>query len=109
MLTRIVKMTFQEDQVERFVALMKKNSSRIRAAEGCCYMQVLQDQVSPNVFFTYSVWEGAFYLHQYRHSALFKEVWNQAKEAFSDKPQAWSFDNIIEHNWDKTEAEKVEG
>ena len=100
MLTRIVKMTFKEDKVKKFVALMKQNSPRIRAAEGCHYLQILQDQSSPNIFFTYSIWEGSFYLHQYRHSALFKEVWNQAKEVFADRPQAWSFDKIIEHERD---------
>ncbi len=96
-------MTFKEEVVEEFVALMEKNSIRIRAAEGCQYLQILQDQVSPNIFFTYSIWEGAFYLHQYRHSALFKEVWNQAKEGFAAKPEAWSFDKIIEHHRDVVE------
>ncbi|MEZ5002634.1 MAG: antibiotic biosynthesis monooxygenase [Chitinophagales bacterium] len=100
MLTRIVKMTFDKDKVDEFIVLMKHNSHRIRAVEGCLYLQILQDQSSPNIFFTYSIWEGSFYLHQYRHSALFKEVWNKAKEGFIDKPEAWSVDQIIEHKRD---------
>ncbi|MEZ5007629.1 MAG: antibiotic biosynthesis monooxygenase [Chitinophagales bacterium] len=100
MLTRLVKMTFDKDKVDEFVALMEENSHKIRAVEGCQYLQILQDQSSPNVFFTYSIWEGSFYLHQYRHSALFKEVWNHAKQGFIAKPEAWSLDKIIEHKRD---------
>lgn len=106
MITRIVKMTFKPESVEMFKTLMQQNSPKIRAAEGCKFLQILQNQSEPNIFFTYSIWEGSFYLHQYRHSALFKEVWNEAKAHFDDKPEAWSFDKFVEHGFDVEAGEK---
>lgn len=96
MLTRIVKMTFKSEHVDEFKALMQVNSKRIKAFPGCVYLQILQDQRQPNIFFTYSHWESDAHLQQYRHSALFAEVWPAAKAGFAERAEAWSVDRFIE-------------
>lgn len=90
MLTRIVKMNFQSHKIEDFEALFAKYGDKIRSANGCISVELLQDIHSPNIFFTYSRWHGEEFLNEYRHSELFAEVWAQTKALFADKPEAWS-------------------
>ncbi len=90
MITRIVKMTFQPEKVEDFLANFHKNKESIRGFEGCEHLELWRDENQNNVFFTYSWWQGAEYLENYRNSQLFAGVWKYTKSLFSDKPQAWS-------------------
>ncbi|HAA16231.1 MAG TPA: antibiotic biosynthesis monooxygenase [Cytophagales bacterium] len=90
MLIRVVRMTFQEDKVEDFLALFEATKERIRHFEGCHHLELLQDYHQPNIFSTYSHWIDDAALDAYRHSDLFKEVWANTKALFSDKPIAFS-------------------
>jgi len=92
MFIRIVKLTFQEDQVATFLANFETNKEAIRSFEGCRRLELLADKNASNVFFTYSWWENESHLENYRHSDLFKGVWSKTKPLFSDKPEAWSLD-----------------
>ena len=88
MVTRIVKMTFRKGEEENFLAVFSKYKLRIRAAEGCTFLQLLRDVHSHHVFFTYSQWLDESCLHKYRDSEVFNELWPQAKRLFAKPPPA---------------------
>jgi quinol monooxygenase YgiN len=75
---------------------MEQHAFRIRAFEGCEYLQILQDKDDPLTVFTYSHWTDEEALEHYRNSDLFRELWPQARNKFAEKPQAWTVDRVIE-------------
>ena len=95
MLIRIVKMIFEPKEVENFQQLFNRNKNKIRNFEGCHHLELLRDKNDKNIFFTYSYWNDESALNNYRHSALFKEVWAETKVLFSAKPEAWSVDRLV--------------
>lgn len=96
MITRIVKLTFQTEQVPAFLDLFARTKDLIRASEGCTHLELLNDKRNPNIFFTYSKWKEESFLEQYRQSELFNSVWKETKVLFSDKPQAWTVDSLAQ-------------
>lgn len=94
MLVRIVKMSFQPEKIGEFLANFDANKEKIRAFEGCNFLELYRDKNNNNIFFTYSYWNGEAALENYRHSELFKEVWANTKVLFNDKPEAWSVDKV---------------
>ena len=54
MITRIVKMTFREEEIEAFQQLFEARKDLIRNFEGCTHLQLWQGKHNPAVFFTYS-------------------------------------------------------
>ena len=95
-LIRIVRMTFQEDQVNTFLEVFNQSKSKIRHFEGCTHLTLMQDYHKPNIFTTYSHWEDDQALDNYRHSDLFKSVWKETKKLFDDKPLAFSLKKFME-------------
>lgn len=98
MLVRIVKMSFQNDKIEEFLANFEANKSKIRRFKGCQFLELYRDQNNTNVFFTYSYWNSEVDLNNYRHSELFKNVWAKTKPLFNAKPEAWSVDKLASLN-----------
>ncbi|MGZ3865780.1 MAG: putative quinol monooxygenase [Bacteroidia bacterium] len=96
MITRIVKLTFQPEQVPTFLDLFDKTKKLIRASEGCTHLELLNDTGNPNIFFTYSKWKHESFLEQYRQSDLFNSVWKKTKVLFADKPEAWTVDSLAQ-------------
>lgn len=96
MLNRIVKMTFESDKIELFLAYLPQYQAAIRQSPGCRYLQILRDTQNPCIVFTYSHWENAESLDQYRNSPLFQTVWAQVRQWFAEKPQAWSLQTVAE-------------
>lgn len=92
MVTRIVKMTFRNDESDRFLTIFNTYREQIRNADGCIGLQLLRDTNSPEVFFTYSRWEHPSYLEKYRLSNTFGEVWPQVKPLFAEPAQAWTLE-----------------
>ena len=90
MIVRIVKLTFRVDQIETFKQILEDSKEHIRAFPGVLHLQMLQSADNPCIFFTYSHWENAEALEKYRHSELFKSTWAKTKPLFSEKPEAWS-------------------
>ena len=90
MLIRIVRMTFQADEVPTFLEIFDQSKANIRAFEGCLHLELLQDWDKENIFMTYSHWENAEALEKYRQSDLFQTTWAKTKILFSDKPIAFS-------------------
>lgn len=90
MINRIVRMSFEPQKVEDFLAFFETVKSQIAAFEGCEGLILLRDAQLPNVFCTYSYWQSEVHLNNYRYSPLFKDTWSKTKSMFSDKAQAWS-------------------
>lgn len=94
MLIRIVKMIFAPQETESFLELFDRNKEKIRGFEGCDHLELYRDKNEQNTFFTYSYWRDEDALENYRHSPLFKEVWQETKSKFAGKPEAWSVDRL---------------
>ena len=94
MFIRIVKMSFQPEKIEEFLANFNEKKEFIRNSNGCRLLELYRDKTNPNIFFTYSYWETEQDLENYRNSDLFKGVWAKTKVLFNDKPLAWSVDKL---------------
>ena len=95
MLVRIVKMSFNNTLIDRFLNLFETHKYDIRSYPGCAYLELYQDKEQKNIFFTYSYWKSEVELNNYRQSELFKEVWSETKKLFNDKPLAWSVNKVV--------------
>ena len=95
MLVRIVKMSFNPEDVSAFLENFEKMKSHIRNSKGNRLLELYKDKNNSNVFFTYSIWETEEDLENYRKSALFDEVWSFTKKLFNAKPEAWSVDKLV--------------
>jgi quinol monooxygenase YgiN len=87
-------MSFHPEKIEDFKAVFKENWKFIASFEGCSHVELLQDKMHPNTFFTYSIWKDEIYLEKYRNSELFAKVWGKTKILFNDKPHAWTVDEL---------------
>ena len=90
MLIRIVKMDFEPEKVNTFLALFNATRAKIASFEGCSHLELLNSVEKKNVFFTYSYWDSEKHLEAYRHSELFKDTWAKTKVLFRNKAEAWS-------------------
>lgn len=90
MITRIVKLTFKEEHIPKFILIWKESKAKIAAFEGCNFVEMLQSKNPENICFTYSLWDSEEALNKYRHSELFQNTWAKTKVLFDGKPEAWS-------------------
>jgi len=90
-LIRIVRMTFHPDAVEDFLTHFDTVSPHIRAFPGCRHLELWRDDRYPNVCSTYSHWDSADALKDYRQSDLFADAWRAAKSLFAARPIAHSY------------------
>ena len=90
MLIRIVKLSFKTEHIQDFKDVFYTNENKIAGFPGCSSVTCLQDKNSPNIFFTYSIWDYESSLENYRNSELFNTVWGTVKKYFNDRPLAWS-------------------
>lgn len=96
MITRIVKLTFQEDRIDDFIAFFDTIKSKVARFENCYGMRLLQQKNAPYVVFTYSNWQNEDALNNYRDSQLFQETWSTIKPWFGAKAEAWTVDTYFE-------------
>ncbi len=94
MLIRIVKLHFQEDRVEDFLTFFEGIKHNVNSFPGCLGMKLLRGSDDPTIVMTYSHWEKAEDLENYRTSETFGEIWPTIKPWFKEKPEAWS---VYEH------------
>jgi quinol monooxygenase YgiN len=92
---RIVKLTFSPAHRQDFIDLVAKFKDQIRSYPGCQGVDFLNDRLNENIFFTYSHWDAPENLDAYRNSELFNKVWSKVKVWFSDKPEAWSVEELV--------------
>ncbi len=95
MFVRIVKMSFHEENIPKFLENFDLMKEKIRNATGNRLLELYQDKNNPEIFFTYSYWETEADLENYRNSELFYDVWQFTKKLFNDKPEAWSVDKLV--------------
>lgn len=94
MLIRIVKMGFDEENIDAFLSNFETNKNNIRNFKGCLLLELYRDKNDPTLFFTYSYWETEQHLENYRQSDIFKSVWAKTKPLFNRLPEAWSVNRI---------------
>ena len=90
MIDRIVRLSFFEENVETFLQIFKESKEQIANFPGCNQLKLMQDADHRQVFYTFSKWESASDLENYRNSELFKHTWAKTKALFNDKPIAFS-------------------
>lgn len=90
MIIRFVKLEILSQHINDFKTLTANEKADILAFEGCSFLQILQDQNNPSIFFTVSHWKSESALNAYRESDFFRGNWKQVKEWFANKPEAWS-------------------
>ena len=90
MITRFVKLTVKESEIDTFKNIFEENQNVIMSSEGCFHAELLQDVSNPCVFFTFSKWESVDHLNLYRQSEVFGEIWKRSKKTFSSSAEAWS-------------------
>lgn len=94
MITRVVKMTFKQDDVQKFKQIFAESAALIQSFEGCNEVRLMQDKSNESVYFTLSKWQSEEHLNSYRSSVLFQTTWTKVKPMFSEKAQAWSLLDI---------------
>lgn len=87
-------MGFDPFKIDEFQSNFETNKHKIRAFEGCEFLELYQDKHNTNIFFTYSYWKSESDLEHYRNSDVFKSVWAKTKPLFNTKPEAWSLDKV---------------
>lgn len=104
MITRIVKLTFQEGKIADFIAFFDTINTRVSTFENCYGMRLMQEKSNPHIVFTYSAWESEDALNKYRDSELFMGVWNTIKPWFAAKAEAWT---VLTYFEDGTFTEEI--
>lgn len=94
MITRIVKMTFNPEDLEEFKNKFYESQHLIKAFNGCMHLELLNDLQNDYTFFTISHWNSEEDLESYRNSYLFKNIWSKVKPLFAKKAEAWSLSSI---------------
>jgi autoinducer 2-degrading protein len=94
MLIRIVKLTFRPEKANDFIAAFELRKGLIASFKGCSGVELLRDIDHTNIFFTYSKWADKAALEEYRKSELFNTTWDEVKQLFNGKPEAWSVEQI---------------
>ena len=95
MFVRIVKMSFHEEKISKFLENFEFIKEKIRNVPGNRLLELYQDKNDQTIFFTYSYWETEQDIENYRNSELFFEIWTDTKKLFNDKPEAWSVDKLV--------------
>lgn len=94
MITRIVKLHFQEEKVEDFLLLFDQVVTKVNGFPGCHKMYMLRDIKNQSIFITHSLWDSEEDLNNYRDSELFLSIWPTIKPWFAERAQAWSLENV---------------
>jgi len=87
-------MGFYKQNIEVFLQNFEETKTRIRAFEGCQFLELYRDKNDISIFFTYSYWDSEDALENYRKSELFKSIWSKTKPLFSVRPETWSVDKM---------------
>lgn len=90
MIIRIVKLQFHKEKLPEFFQIFEDSKELIRSFPGCQRLELLEEESEQGIIMTYSWWNSADDLENYRHSELFKSTWAKTKVLFAAKPEAWS-------------------
>jgi quinol monooxygenase YgiN len=104
MIIRIVKMQFHPEKVDTFLDVFHNSADQIRNFSGCQHLELYKHESTPGLLFTYSYWQDAESLENYRKSELFQTTWAKTNILFSAKAEAWSLIRI----WNASRPEIIE-
>lgn len=90
MITRVVKLQFHPEHLKDFLSYFDTISHIVNEFPGCLGMKLYQDISNPTTVFTYSHWNTAQDLENYRLSDEFNRIWPTIKPWFGGKPEAWT-------------------
>ena len=96
MVTRIVKLHFQENKVTPFLTFFDSVCEVINNFPGCYGMKLYQDVSNPCIVLTYSHWKDQKALNYYRESKEFGDIWPNIKPWFQEKPEAWTVNTYFD-------------
>jgi hypothetical protein len=88
-------MHFLPGKENEFMEVFESSKEKIRAFEGCAYLELFRDTANPSIFFTHSRWISENRLEAYRQSELFRITWAKTKILFAEKAEAWSLQSQI--------------
>ena len=94
MITRIVRLTIQENHIDDFAVFSEQIKTTIQSFSGCSELKILHNNYKPEIFMTYSIWDNEAALNEYRKSEFFLKIWPKAKLWFSAKPSAETFSTV---------------
>lgn len=94
MIIRIVTMKFNENSLDEFLQIFRKNKENIMNFEGCHKLYLVQNTRDKTEICTVSHWVNEEALELYRNSELFIAVWAKTKVLFSRKASAISYYDI---------------
>lgn len=92
MITRIVKLTFNANYCEEFEHQFPAVRKIVENSKGCRGVQL--QKANKQLYFTISKWDDETALNDYRKSANFQEIWSKFKANFSEKPEAWTTEEL---------------
>jgi len=95
MLIRMVHMHFAAENVDAFLAVFEESRNHIRAFPGCKHLELLREKDDSCALTTYSHWENAEALENYRQSELFSKTWAATKVLFDMAPRAVSYERVL--------------
>lgn len=91
MIKRIVKLSFKENMGEFFLSSILPNQKLFtRNFKGCNHLELWQSTQSNDIIFSYSLWDSEELLNEYRNSEKFRSFWEETKQHFSTKAEAYS-------------------
>lgn len=89
-ITRLVKLSLSEDYLDTFLSSFEKKKQQIVSYEGCLTVDLFLDSTNKGVCFTVSTWTSEEDLEAYRQSDWFQSTWQEVKQHFTAKPEAWT-------------------
>jgi quinol monooxygenase YgiN len=96
MITRIVKLHFQEKHTADFMSYFDSISHVVNEFPGCHGMRLYRSVDDHNVVFTYSHWDHIEALNNYRDSEAFQTIWPKIKPWFAYRPEAWTVERLFD-------------
>ena len=93
MIIRIVDLQIQERHIERAKELISEVAPKVRAFNGCLYLELNYDLHKLGHVQTYSRWISEDHLNEYRDSDVFLSFWKNLKPLFEIPARAWSFES----------------
>ncbi|HKK37948.1 MAG TPA: antibiotic biosynthesis monooxygenase [Cryomorphaceae bacterium] len=96
MIVRVVELKFEREDLTLALEKLKAIAPKVRAMEGCSYLEISSGLKNTGMILTYSHWTGTEALNAYRDSETFINFWRDIKKLFAEPARAWSLDPLVE-------------
>jgi len=96
MIVRVVELKFEKENIPFALEKLESIAPKVRAMEGCSYLEISSGIKDKGMILTYSHWTGTDALNTYRNSLTFINFWRDIKKLFAEPARAWSLDPLVE-------------